>query len=110
MKFKLCCLVAVIAGAQAVAQTFGGITGVVSDSSGSVIVGATVRATNPQTNVSRTATSNESGNYSFPSLPPGLYDVKAEHQGFQVEVHSGVQLQVQQTARIDFNLNPGAVT
>lgn len=110
MKPKWCCLAVVLAAAHAIAQTFGGITGVVSDSSGSVIAGATVTATNPQTNVARTATSNEAGNYSFPSLPPGLYEVRAEQQGFQVEVHSGVELQVQQTARIDFRLNPGAVT
>jgi hypothetical protein len=91
-------------------QTFGGITGVVMDSSGSVVVGAKVTVVNPQTNLSRTAASNESGNYNFPNLLPGLYNVRAEHAGFQTEVHNSIELEVQQTARIDFRLTVGAVT
>src|SRR5262250_354741 len=91
-------------------QTFGGVTGVVTDSSGSVVQGAAIVVTNPQTNFSRATVSNEAGNYNFPNLPPGLYIVKAEHQGFQTEVHDSVELEVQQTARIDFKLNPGSVT
>ena len=91
-------------------QTAGEISGVVTDSSGSVIAGATVSVTNPETNFTRTGNSNASGNYTFPSLPPGLYNVRAERQGFQSEVHNAIELQVQQTARIDFRLNVGAVT
>jgi carboxypeptidase family protein len=91
-------------------QTFGDISGLVTDSSGAAVVGANVTATNPQTNLTRTTASNNSGNYSFPSLPPGLYDIKAEKQGFQSAVRTAVQLQVQQAARIDFQLNVGSVT
>ncbi len=91
-------------------QTFGEVSGLVTDSSGAAVVGATVTVTNPQTNFTRNSVSNSTGSYSFPSLPPGLYDVKAERQGFQVEIHTGIQLQVQQAARIDFKLNVGAVT
>lgn len=91
-------------------QTFGDISGLVTDSSGAAVVGANVAATNPQTNVTRTTISNNTGNYSFPSMPPGLYDIKAEKQGFQSTVRTAVQLQVQQAARIDFQLNVGSVT
>jgi hypothetical protein len=91
-------------------QTFGGITGVITDSSGSVIQGATITVTNPQTNFSRESLSNDTGNYNFPNLPPGLYNIKAEHQGFQTEIRHSVELQVQQTARLDFRMSPGAVT
>ncbi|HYL39184.1 MAG TPA: carboxypeptidase-like regulatory domain-containing protein [Bryobacteraceae bacterium] len=91
-------------------QTFGEITGVVSDSTGAIVVGATVTVTNPQTNLTRQVTSNSSGNYNFPSLLPGVYNVKAEMQGFQSEIRQNVELQVQQVARIDFQLKVGAMT
>jgi hypothetical protein len=91
------------------AQTFGQITGEVTDSSGAVIIGATVTVTNPQTNFTRTATTNSAGAYTFPALLPGVYNVRSEMQGFQSELRSGVELQVQQVARIDFQFRVGAV-
>src|SRR5216684_869242 len=90
-------------------QTFGEITGVVTDSSGGLVVGATVTVTNPETGVTRTATTNTAGNYTFPSLLPGVYSVKSEMQGFQAEIRNGVELQVQQVARIDFQLKGGSM-
>src|SRR5579871_3414382 len=93
----------------AFAQTVGDITGVVTDASGGVVVGATVTVTNPQTNFTRAIPTNTSGVYNFPALQPGIYNIKAELQGFQAEVRSGVELQVQQTARIDFQLRVGGV-
>src|SRR5216683_2250982 len=109
-KIRLVCLSAVALAVPAFAQTFGGITGVVTDSSAAVVVGAAITLTNPQTNFRRTTTSNEAGNYNLPNLPPGLYNIRAEHQGFQSEVRNSIELQVQQTARIDFRLNVGTVT
>src|SRR5262245_5215268 len=79
-------------------QTFGEISGVVYDSTGAVVPGVMITVTNPQTNFTRTAISNESGSYTFPSLLPGVYNVKAELSGFQTEVRNSVELQVQQTA------------
>ena len=61
-------------------QTFGEITGVVTDSSAAVVAGATVSVTNPETSVTRTAVTNGAGNYSFPSLLPGIYNVKADRR------------------------------
>jgi len=90
-------------------QTVGEITGVVTDASGGVVVRATVTVTNPQTNFTRTSSTNTAGIYNFPALQPGVYNVKAELQGFQTEVRNGVELQVQQTARIDFQLRVGGV-
>jgi len=91
------------------AQTQGQITGVVTDPSGAVVSGATVTVVNPQTGFTRQVRTNTAGNYNFPALLPGLYDVKVEMQGFQTEIRSGVELQVQQVARIDFSLRVGAV-
>jgi hypothetical protein len=71
-------------------QTFGDITGVVIDSAGGLVPGAAVTVTNSATNLTRTVTTNTAGNYSFPSLQPGVYNVKVEMQGFQTENHGGI--------------------
>jgi hypothetical protein len=90
-------------------QTFGQITGLVTDSSGGVLVGAPVTVTNPQTSFTRTENTNNSGLYTFPNLLPGGYSVKVEMQGFQTSIRSGIELQVDQVARLDFQLQVGAV-
>lgn len=103
-------LIVLIAASPALPQTLGEITGEVRDSSGAVVAGANVTATNPATSVSRSAVTNDAGVYAFPALQPGLWDVKVESRGFRGAVRNGVELQVQQTARIDFNLQVGEVT
>ena len=90
-------------------QTLGGIVGDVKDASGAVITGATVTVTNSGTNAARSMTSNEAGLYSFPALVPGMYTVRVETPGFRPAARS-LELQVQQTARVDFALELGAVT
>jgi hypothetical protein len=47
---------------------------------------------------------NGSGEYAFPSLPPGVYSVKAEKTGFKTTVRNQIEIQVQQNARLDFEL------
>ena len=81
-------------------QTFRQITGVVTDASSAVVANATVTVTNPQTNFTRMTATNAAGNYAFPALLPGVYNVRAESPGFQAEIRSGVELQVQQTAAL----------
>ena len=90
-------------------QTFGQITGLVTDSSGGVVVGSAVTVTKPQTSFTRAENTNGSGIYNFPNLLPGLYDVKVETQGFQSVIRRGVELQVEQVARLDFQIQVGAV-
>src|SRR6266851_5337556 len=109
---RVTCLAGVVLGLSisSFAQTVGQVTGLVTDPSGSIVVGATVTVINSQTNVARTTSTNSAGNYAFPALQPGVYNVKAEMQGFQGEVREGVELQVEQIARIDFHLRIGAVT
>ena len=91
------------------AQTLGEITGLVTDPSGAVIPGARVTITNDNTNAARSTTTNEAGVYSVPSLSPGMYSARAEADGFQSVVRSGVGLQVQQIARINFEMKVGQV-
>ena len=96
-----------ILACSAFAQTSGEITGEVKDQSGAIAPGVPVTALNTETNASRTTSTNGSGIYSFPSLNPGKYTLKVEAPGFQTSVRTGIELQVQQTARIDITLAVG---
>src|SRR6185436_4060538 len=64
------------------AQTSGEITGLVTDSSGAAVTGANVTTTNKATGATRKITTNGEGLYSFPSLLPGVYQLKVEQSGF----------------------------
>src|SRR5438876_4797333 len=94
----------------AVAQTQAGISGVIHDPTGAVIPGVMVTVTNPATNFYRSAISNEAGVYNFPVLQPGKYNIKVELPGFRTITQNDVELQVQQSARIDFTLQVGEVS
>ena len=98
-----------LAANLASAQNFGQITGRVLDASGAVLPGATITVTNPQTGIAATDQANDAGVYVFPNLLPGTYNVKVELQGFQSVVRNGVELQTQQTARMDFSLAIGTL-
>ena len=100
----LCC------GLTAFGQTFGDISGEVRDATGAVVPNAFITVANTETGATRTAATNDAGVYSFPSLPPGTYDITIQRQGFKTHTRKAVQIQVQQSARIDFTLELGQVT
>ncbi len=76
------------------AQTFrGGINGVVTDSSGAVVAGADVEASNTATGVSHKTVSTSAGEYSFQDLPLGTYKVTVTASGFKSEIVSNVPVQ-----------------
>ena len=83
------------------AQTQGGISGLVTDSSGAAVPGATVTVTNTATRGTRNTTTNGEGLYAFPGLPPGSYQVKVELQGFKTAEIRAFKVDVQQTVRVD---------
>lgn len=87
----------------------GAITGVVKDSSGAVIPGATLLVTNSDTNLSRTIQSGTQGAYSITLLPPGPYVVSVSARGFETKIVSGVQVQVTETTVTDVQLSVGQV-
>ena len=91
-------------------QTNGTLLGTIVDSSGAVVPGVTVRATNLATNSVRESTTDSAGNYSLPYLPAGDYRVTASHAGFQMQQIDNMTLQVEQTARVDFNMKVGNVS
>jgi hypothetical protein len=92
------------------AQTLGTVTGEVKDSSGAAVADAVITVRNTATNGARIVRTNEEGAYTVPALIPGPYEVRAEKPGFKQSTRSGIELQVQQTARIDFALEVGQVS
>ena len=102
-------LLTILAALAAFAQN-AEITGTVSDESGAVIPGATVTVTNPATNQVRTVRTSAAGNFTVPFLAPGIYNVRAETEGFSSAVRTGVALQVGAIARVDFAMAVGNVT
>ena len=80
------------------AQTQEEITGEATNTAGALVPGVMVTVTKEGTNVSRQALTNAAGTYSFPSLLPSSYRLRAERSGFQSVARSGIQLQVQQVA------------
>ncbi|OLC49022.1 MAG: hypothetical protein AUH43_08415 [Acidobacteria bacterium 13_1_40CM_65_14] len=91
------------------AQTFrGGISGRIADSSGGVLPGVTVTATNNATGVARTTTTSDSGDFSFPDLPLGTYTVDAALAGFQT-VKVTVEVTVSRVSSLDLKMGLSAV-
>ncbi|MCL5743082.1 MAG: carboxypeptidase-like regulatory domain-containing protein [Acidobacteria bacterium] len=86
------------------------ITGRTTDASQAVIPGTQITVTNTQTRIQRKTVSNAEGYYTVPLLDPGNYQVDVEAQGFRAISRSGITLQVNQNARIDFELEVGTVT
>jgi Carboxypeptidase regulatory-like domain/TonB dependent receptor len=86
------------------------ILGTVTDSSGAPIAGATVSVTDIDIGATRTLATDSAGAYSAPALRPGVKKIRAEYKGFKAVERENVRLEVGQEARIDFTLQPGAVT
>ena len=68
---------------NAFGQTFGEVTGRVSDPSGAGVPNSVLTLTSTATNAARKTDSGSDGFYSFPSVPPGIYNLKSEHPGFK---------------------------
>ena len=87
----------------------GTILGTVTDSSGAVVPKASIEVTNVGTAVTQSTVTNDSGEYSVPSLHPDQYSVTVKMSGFQASVAT-ITLLVGQHARVDVTLKPGQVT
>jgi hypothetical protein len=101
VSFSACCLYA---------QTFGEVTGRVTDPSGAVIPGASVTLTNVNTNAVRTVVTTEAGAYTLPSVAPGSYRLRAELAGFKAAASEPFEVQVQQVVRLDITLQLGQIS
>jgi Carboxypeptidase regulatory-like domain/TonB dependent receptor len=88
----------------------GDITGRVLDPQGNVVVGATVTAKNTATGLTRTATTNDSGDYTLAQLSPGTYEITVEASGFSRALQKGFELSVGTKPTLNFDLKAGGVT
>src|SRR3982751_4206743 len=86
------------------------INGIVTDTTDAIIVGARLEVQNLDTGLRREAQTNDAGAFSFNLLPVGRYKITASHTGFGASERPELKLDVDQVARIDFKLKPGAVT
>jgi outer membrane receptor protein involved in Fe transport len=99
------------AAATPSAQTASGqITGSVKDTTGAVIPKVKVTVTNQETGLTRSANTNDQGDYVVPLLPVGRYVVTAEQTGFKIALRSDVTLNVDQIQRVDLQLEAGNLT
>ena len=98
----------ILTAGSAFAQTFGEITGHITDASGAPVPATAVTATNTSTNAVRQTISSGTGDYAFPSLAPGVYSIKVEKKGFKATT-SQVEVEVQQVVRLDLSLQVGAI-
>jgi hypothetical protein len=88
----------------------GSITGSVTDSSGAVVPGAVVTATNQGTGFKREVTVSSAGEYSLAGLQPGVYSLTATSPQFKTFSVKDLRLEVDQVARVEARLEVGAVT
>ncbi|HKO99648.1 MAG TPA: TonB-dependent receptor [Pyrinomonadaceae bacterium] len=111
---KLACLFALsliigFAGIVNAQVTTGTISGSVADPSGALVQGATVTATNVDTNSSRSTTSDSDGHFAFTLLPPGRYRVDVTSSGFQSYQAEAV-VNITQTTTLDVRLGVTGAT
>lgn len=110
---RSCIVALVLATAFAIslsAQTAGTISGHVSDSTGAAVAGASISLTNIETRSERSTVTTTAGDYTFTEVPVGVYKLRAAHGGFKTITSNSVQVQVQQSVRVDFPFEVGAVT
>jgi len=87
-----------------------GVIGRVTDPTGAVVPGATIKVTNLDTNIGQQAVSNESGDFVIPYLNPARHALEAQAAGFRTYKHEAFTLVVNQTLRLDIRLEVGATS
>jgi Carboxypeptidase regulatory-like domain/TonB-dependent Receptor Plug Domain len=91
------------------AQVAAAISGTVEDASGAAVGDATVVVKNLETQATRTVTTDQGGDFRVLGLSPGLYEIKAEKEGFEATLRTGIDLQVAQQAVVNLRLQVGAL-
>jgi len=91
-------------------ETRGTILGRVTDATGAVVAGASVKATNRGTNVSVGVRTNDSGNFTIPYLIAGEYTVESELSGFKKTVRDKIEVRVNDTVEVNIELEVGSTS
>src|SRR3979411_1064020 len=95
MNLRLVVVFVLLSTAMLVGQTFRGtVLGTVTDPSGAVVAGATVKVRNVATGLERTTSTSADGSYAVPELPIGAYSVTVSLTGFQTAVTTDVEVNV----------------
>jgi hypothetical protein len=97
-------LLVLIFAATAFAQTTASIQGSVTDQSGAAISGAKVTVKNTALGIERTTQTNSSGTYEVPALPPGIYSVQVQMNGFETQIAKDLVLEVDKNSVQNFGL------
>ena len=87
----------------------GTLLGTVTDASGATVANAKVTATETTTGAIHVSATNDSGNYTFPDLQPGIYTVAGEARGFKKLAHENIELLSNTSVRVDLSLQAGDV-
>jgi len=103
------CLVFAVAVPLTSQTTTGRILGTVRDQSGAALPAATVTVTDVQRGITRTVTTDDSGEYVVPNLTPGIYTVRAESRGFKTVERPNIEVEVATDLSVDVSLPPGDV-
>jgi hypothetical protein len=91
-------------------QASGSFSGTISDKTGGVLTGATVKVSSQGTGVERETKTDDSGHYLVPLLPVAFYTVHVEASGFQASEQKDLRLQIDEHREVDFTLNPASVS
>ncbi|HEX8456459.1 MAG TPA: carboxypeptidase regulatory-like domain-containing protein [Pyrinomonadaceae bacterium] len=94
-------------GAVAAQEPTGAIEGTVTDPQNAIVINATVTARNIATNLSRTVTTGDDGNFAIRQLPPGSYEVTVAGANFKKTIYKDVQVGVGQNTALDAQLQIG---
>ena len=86
------------------------ITGRITDPSGAAVANAKVTATSVERGIQYPTTTNADGYFNLQYLLVGTYNVKVENPGFQTATQSNITLQMNQVAKLDFQLQVGNVS
>src|SRR5271170_1840021 len=101
-------LLAAVFAIQLLAQgDRGEITGTITDVSGAVVPGARVTVLQKSTNATYKTTTNTTGDFTVPSLPVGVYQVRVERDGFKTQLTDNVDITPGGTVRTDARLEVG---
>lgn len=87
-----------------------GVKGTVKDQQGAVVPGATVKLNNLANGFSRTVTTSNEGNFNFPAILPGTYQIEVSANNFKKAVVRDVQALVDNPIEVNIGLEPGDVT
>jgi hypothetical protein len=100
--------VLLLSSTSALAATGGGIAGAVSDATGAIVQGATIKLVHQAQKISFHATTDRLGLYAFPNLPVGRYDLSISAAGFRSKQLTGLAVDTDSAVKVDFTLEVGA--